>query len=295
MACRPARDRRAAGDAHRRPRAGARRGRLHGRSEAAGDGARSSPALAVRARAGRADRPRTGARLTRRATPRSGRRTFRSSTRSAASKGPPSQRFAPTRTRRRAPPSPQSRSSGSSSRFCSTRMRRSPAASSSTSRASAARRLRSGACRRRRRRRGRIPHAGRAAQFDGDASGGGAVDRRYARGPHLDAVHLGHPRRGRHRHRPAARQGPRRLQLHGWWVRLEEQPRRLHLHRDRACEARAPACSLRAHPSRGEPGHRQSQRDDPAIDDRCEERRHPDRARRRLRERGRLGRLDSAD
>ena len=74
-----------------------------------------------------------------------------------------------------------------------------------------ARRLRAGPCRGRRGRRGGVPHAGRAAQLDGDAPGRRRVDRRRRRGAHLDAVHLGHPRRGRAGPRAAGRQGARRL------------------------------------------------------------------------------------
>ena len=142
-----------------------------------------------------------------------------------------------------------------------------------------------------RRRHRRVPHPGRAAQLDGDPPGGRAVARRHARGLHLDAVHLGRPRRDREHARPARRQGARDLQLHGRRLRLEERRRRLHVHRDRAREADAPAGALRAHAARGEHRERQPQRDDPAPDGRRARRRHADRARRRVRERHRLGRL----
>ena len=58
---------------------------------------------------------------------------------------------------------------------------------------------------------------------------------------HLDAVHLGRPRRGRRGPRAAGRQGARRLRVHGRRLRLEERPGRLHVHRGRAREADAPA------------------------------------------------------
>ena len=79
----------------------------------------------------------------------------------------------------------------------------------------------------------------------------GAVGRRHARDPHLDAVHLGRARRGRGRARAAARQGARDLPLHGRRLRLEERRRRLHLHRDRARAAHRPARPLRAVAPRG--------------------------------------------
>ena len=78
---------------------------------------------------------------------------------------------------------------------------------------------------------------GRAAQLDGDAPVGRPVGRRHRRGAHLDAVHLGHPRRRRRPSSAAARQGARDLPLHGRRLRLEERPRRLHVHRGRAREA----------------------------------------------------------
>ena len=154
-----------------------------------------------------------------------------------------------------------------------------------------ARRLRARARRGRRRRRGRVPHAGRPPQLDGDAPGRRRVDRRRRRGAHLDAVHLGRPRRGRRGARAAGRQGARRLPLHGRRLRLEERPGRLHVHRRRAREAHAAAGEVRAHAARGEHRRRQPQRDDPAADGRRAQRRHADRARRRVRERRRLERL----
>jgi CO/xanthine dehydrogenase Mo-binding subunit len=45
---------------------------------------------------------------------------------------------------------------------------------------------------------------------------------------------------------PPPRQDPRRLQLHGRRLRIEEQRRRLHVHRDRARPAHAPSRALRA-------------------------------------------------
>ena len=68
--------------------------------------------------------------------------------------------------------------------------------------------------------------------------------------------------------RPAGRQGARDLPVHGRRLRLEEQPGRLHVHRDRARAAHGPARPLRADAARGERRRRQPQRDDPAADDR---------------------------
>ena len=130
-----------------------------------------------------------------------------------------------------------------------------------------------------------------SAQLDGDPPGRRAVARRLARGLHLDAVHLGRPRRDRGQPRPAGRQGARRLQLHGRRLRLEERAGRLHVHRDRARKADAPPRALRADAARGEPRDRQPQRNEAASDDRRPRRRHAHRARRRLRELHRLGRL----
>ena len=154
-----------------------------------------------------------------------------------------------------------------------------------------ARRLRAGPRRGRRRRLGRVPHRRRPAQLDGDASGCRAMGRRQRRGAHLDAIHLGHPRRGRERSLPAARQGARDLPLHGRRLRLEERAGRLHVHRSGAGQAHRAARQVRADAPRGERRCRQPQRDDPAPDDRRQARRHADRARRRVRQRGRLGRL----
>ena len=154
-----------------------------------------------------------------------------------------------------------------------------------------ARRLRAGPRGGRRGRRGGVPHAGRPPQLDGDAPGGRRVDRGRRRGAHLDAVHLGHPRRGCRRTRAPGRQGARRLPVHGRRLRLEERPGRLHVHRRRAREAHAPAGEVRAHAPRGEHRGGQPERDDPAADGRRPQRRDADRARRRVRERRRLERL----
>ena len=76
-------------------------------------------------------------------------------------------------SRRHAPRSPRSTSSGRSSSRCSTPTRPSLAATLHRRAARArARRLRARPRRGRRRRRGRVPHAGRPAQLDGDAPGG---------------------------------------------------------------------------------------------------------------------------
>ena len=129
-----------------------------------------------------------------------------------------------------------------------------------------ARRRRQGARRGRRRRRGRVPDADRAPQLVRDAPVDLRVAGRRARRLHLDAVHLGRPRRGRGGARPPAGQGARRLRVHGRRLRLEERRGRLHVHRRRAREADGTAGALRADPARGEPRSRQPQRDDPAAD-----------------------------
>ena len=77
----------------------------------------------------------------------------------------------------------------------------------------------------RRRRRGDVPDADRAAQLDGDAPVGVRLGGRPARRLHLDAVHLGHPRRDRGERSACRGQGARRLQLHGRRLRLEERRR----------------------------------------------------------------------
>ena len=86
----------------------------------------------------------------------------------------------------------------------------------------------------------------------------------------------------------AARQGAGRLRVHGRRLRLEERPRRLHVHRGRARAAHGPARPLRAHPPRGERRRREPERDDPAARRRRARRRDAHRARRRVRQRDRL-------
>ena len=99
-----------------------------------------------------------------------------------------------------APPSRRSTSSGRSSSRCSTPTRRSRASQligepRVRARGDFERGLAEADVVRHR----RVPHPGRAAQLDGDPPVGRAVGRRHARGLHLDAVHLGRPRRGRGR------------------------------------------------------------------------------------------------
>ena len=158
-----------------------------------------------------------------------------------------------------------------------------------------ARRRGQGARRGGRRRRGRVPHPDRPAQLVRDPPGRVRVARRRAARLHLDAVHLGRPRRDLHQAGARPRQGSRRLRVHGRRVRLEERRGRLHVHRDRARQAHGPAGPVRAQPPRGEPRLRQSQRDDPAPDRRREVGRDARRAHGRVRERDRLGRLGGAD
>ena len=67
-----------------------------------------------------------------------------------------------------------------------------------------------------------------------------------ARGAHLDAVHLGHPRRGRRAARPAARQGARVCHFMGGGFGSKNGAGRLHVHRRRArASARAGPCAAR--------------------------------------------------
>ena len=269
---RPGAGRGPAGPISRRARPAARaRGHAHARTRACAPRARA---------AGRARRDRPGG-------PRPSSRT------SAATRERRWQRSAPTRTSRRAPRSRRSTSSGRSSRSCSTRTTPFARASCwSASRASA---------------RAATYEAGLAEAdvvVQGEyrtqvvlhnsmetSPGGRAVGRRHARGLYLDAVHLGRPRGDRGDARHPRRQDPRGLPLHGRRLRLEEQPGRLHLHRDRAREAHCSSGSVRTDEARGEPRDRQSQRDHPAPDDRREGRRHAHGARRRVRERHGLERL----
>ncbi len=158
-----------------------------------------------------------------------------------------------------------------------------------------ARRPRARARRGRRRRPRDLPHPGRPPQLARDPPVGLPLDRRHARGAHLDPVHLGCPLGARGGARARPRPGPRRLRVHGRRLRLEDGPRRPRLHRRRARPPERPAGPLRALARRGEPRRRQPQRDDPAARRRRPLRRHPDRARRRVRQRGRLVRLELDD
>ena len=121
------------------------------------------------------------------------------------------------------------------------------------------------------------------------------VARRLARHLHLDPVHLGRARRGRVEARPSARQGARRLRVHGRRLRLEERRGRPHVHRRRARQAHGSPGALHAHSPGGEPRGRQPQLDDPAADRRRALGRDARRAGRRVRERNGLGRLGGAD
>ena len=296
VAGRAAHDRRAAGDAHRRARAGARRSRLHRRPDScpgcctprccarrtrtrASTRIDLAPALAHAGRArgarpGRDRRARRGVRL----PGRRGRGRLRRHVRAGARRARRDRRrLRAARGAARSRRGGRARAAASASRAC---------ASAATS--SAASRRPTSSSR-------RVPHAGRAAQLDGDAPGRRAVGRRHARRLHLDAVHLGRPRRGRARARPAGRQGARRLRVHGRRLRLEEQPRRVHVRRGRAREADRPAGALRAHAPRGEHRRRQPQRDDPAAHGRRASDGTIDRARRRVRRTRSAGRLDVDD
>ena len=102
----------------------------------------------------------------------------------------------------------------------------------------------------------------------------------------------GDPRRGRAAARPAARQGARRLQLHGRRLRLEERPGRLHVHRAPS-SAKRPGRPVRCALTRREEnlatGNRNATIQRLRVGARSDG--TLDRARGRVRERGRLGRL----
>ena len=119
------------------------------------------------------------------------------------------------------------------------------------------------------------------------------VGRRHARGLHLDAVHLGRPRRG-----------PEQLGLPPDKVRVvcdfmgggfgaKNGPGDYTFIAIELAEDRA-AGALRADAPRGEPRHRQPQRDHPAAERRGARGRDARRARRRVRERDRLVRAARA-
>jgi xanthine dehydrogenase YagR molybdenum-binding subunit len=87
-----------------------------------------------------------------------------------------------------------------------------------------ARRPRARARGRGRRARGRVPHAGRTAQRDGDAPVGLPLGGRHARGLHLDAVHLGRPRLRRLAAVAAAGPRPGGLPVHGRRLGAKNSP-----------------------------------------------------------------------
>ena len=206
------------------------------RSSAARTPARAVKRIDLSAGARRARRPRRD-----RPGRLRGARPRRATTR--ASRSPPS---APTRSRQaqRRGRADRGRVGACSSR-CSTPTRRSRAASCSTSASARARRPRARARRGRRRRRGDLPHPDRAAQLDGDAPVGLPLGRRHARGPHLDAVHLGRPRRARRGARDRPRPRARDLRVHGRRLRLEE-PRRTTTPSSRPSSRGAPAARFAA-------------------------------------------------
>ena len=106
---------------------------------------------------------------------------------------------------------------------------------------------------------------------------------------------MGHSRRGRRDARPAARQGARRLPLHGRRLRREKLPGRLHLHRDRARGPDRRRRALRADSARGEPRQRQPQLHDPTPRRGRALGRHADGALGRIHQRDRLGRILGPD
>ena len=219
-----------------RARARPRRGDLHRRPAAERDAAHGRAALAARRGARRAASTWRRRSRCRACTPRSGPARSRSSSTTATTRARPSRPSAPTRYAQARARSRRSTSSGRCASRCSIPTR--PCARELAPRREPRVRERGdyerGLAEADVVVAGEFRTAGRPAQLDGDAPGGRAVGRRQRRGAHLDAVHLGRPRRGRERPRPAARQGARDLPLHGRRLRLEERRRRLHVHRGRA-------------------------------------------------------------
>ena len=162
----------------------------------------------------------------------------------------------------------------------------------STSRALRARRSRARPRRGRRRRRGDLPHAGRAAQLDGDPPVGLPLGRRHARGLHLDAVHLGRPQ-------PSSREDARARRPTGCgssastWAAASARRTAADDYTYVAAElarrtGRPVRCALTRREENLAAGNRNAtiQR----LVAGARERRHAHRARRRVRERGRLRR-----
>ena len=200
----PRRGRRPAGTACRRAGARARRGALHLRRTAARDAARRRAALA--ACTGEGDARSTSARRSPRpgCAVRSGRAT------AERAHGHVRLRGAGGRGRLRRHPRPGAggagadrRRVGGCSRPSSTPTMPSSAAKPLTSARTSAATSTRGLAEADVIGRGDLPHPDRAPQLDGDPQLGLPLGRRLARGPHLDAVHLGRPlgaRRGlRHR------------------------------------------------------------------------------------------------
>ena len=115
---------------------------------------------------------------------------------------------------------------------------------------------------------------------------------RHARRLHLDAVHLGRPRRGRRDVRSARRQGARRLRVHGRRLRLEERRRastRTSQQSSRAGRAARCTAATDRREENMDAGNRNAH--DPAPRRGRARRRHAHGARRRVRQRASAGRL----
>ena len=278
-----------------RPRAGARRGALHRRPQAAGDAARGRPPLAARAReacGGSTSRRRSRCRA---CGPRSGRARRTGSRRRRASRARPSPPSPPTRSR-------QARAAVEAIEIEWEELEvvldpddavRRELLTDAEPRALRARRRRARARRGGRRRRGRRTarrpsSTTRSRRTRPSASGRAtrstSTSRRSSSGASAQAV--------AEQARPARGQGARRLRVHGRRLRLEERPRRVHVRRRGAREADGPAGALRADAARGEHLRGQPQRDDPAAPRRRPQRRDDRRVRRRVHELRRLVRLE---
>ena len=281
------------GAADRRARARARRGDLHRRPPAARDAAHGRAALAARPRArarGSTSRRRSRAPGVRAAI---GPGDCDALAASAATRAPPSPPSAPRRARR-----PTRRVALIDVEWevleplldADEAVARGEVLATPRARA---RRRRARPRRGRRRRRGDLPHADRAPQLARDARLGLPLGRRDARGLHLDAGHLGRPPRGRDASSGSPPDHVRVVcEFMGGGFGAKTDAGRLHADRGRARDAHGPARALHAHAPRGERLVRQPQRDDPAARRGRALRRHAHRARRRLRERGRLVRLE---
>ena len=293
MARRCAHDGRSPGDPDGRAAARPRRGDLHRRPAPERDAAHGRAALASRCGFGRPHRPGAGARAAGRARGGRARRDPAARRRLQLPGRRPSRPSAPTRTRRRAPRSRRSTSNGTSASRCSIRTRPCGASRSSTT---------SPAC-------ASAATTSRASpQADVVVSGEfrTAVVLHNSMETHQavvqwvgDSVEVHISTQYIWGIRDAVASGlslpPDKVRVichfMGGGFGSKNGAGRLHVHRSGAGQAHRAARQVRADAPRGERRRRQPQRDDPAADDRRQARRHADRARRRVRQRGRLGRL----